>query len=84
MKRPMIERDEYVISAWATNCSGPGWSNSPVIALIGKKGEPGTYRELYIQPEEQGADLLRLHKIATIVTQELTASVKSIIGTRKS
>jgi hypothetical protein len=55
VKKPiLLHEGEFVLTAWAERASGPGWSNTPVYAVIANQSaSPPTYRVVCIQPNEQ-------------------------------
>lgn len=66
----MIRETDEVICVYARPSSGPGWSNTPLWVVL-KCELTSQVREECIQPEEQGAELQALYKIAAEVDAEL-------------
>ncbi len=78
----MLSGDEYIITAFAKHCSGPGWANSPIVVVIGEHGKPK--REHYIQPDEQTAQMRALFAVCAAANAELTGWVASVSARNKN
>jgi hypothetical protein len=77
--RPMLKlkKDEWVVTAYAESCMGPGWTNLPIIAII--QNAEGKIRQEYIQPEDQSAELRLLFSISEDVHLAMRATVTRLL-----
>lgn len=65
---------EHIVAVVPENCSGPGWSNSPVWVFI--ESNDGKLRRECLQPKEQSPELINLFDIGAIVCRKLAEAVK--------
>lgn len=73
-----LNEDDRVVTAWAENASGPGWSNEIIWVLVRERG--GKLREVAIQPEERSNGLALLHNISATVSQEMVWAVQALLA----
>lgn len=59
-----LASDEYIITAYAESAVGPGWSNSPMWVIIGRKGHPEEIRKDCLQPDEQTPEIKLFYNTA--------------------
>ena len=78
--RERLVDGERVVCAFAHPCSGPGWSNSPVVAVV--RNIAGEYREVYIQPEAQPSEMVTLYAISAQCTAVMNRCATAILGPR--
>ena len=77
MSRTMKLNDgDSIVTAWAENVNGPGWSNQLIWVLIRERG--GKLREEAIQPSDRTEAMATLHDVCAVATKELTAWVEAI------
>ena len=69
-----LKDSEYIITAYADPCYGPGWSNRPVSVII-KDRNTGVIRENMLQPEEQNSDILLLYELSAIINGKIVYAV---------
>jgi len=69
-----IERDDFVITAWAETVSGPGWSNAPLYVLV--RSRDGALRVECYQPQEQTADMLALYPWSSLAHRLMRCAVE--------
>lgn len=72
-----LKKDEWVVTAYAEMCMGPGWSNLPIIVII--QNSEGKMRQEYIQPDEQSAELRLLFSISESVQLAMRATVTRLL-----
>ena len=72
-----IDKDEYVVTAYAAPASGPGWANAPVWVIV--RGRDGALREECIQPDDQSRAMRTLYRIAAEVNAIITADARQIL-----
>ena len=65
---------EFLVVAWAEPASGPGWANSPIRAIVQEQGG-GPMRQVWLQPEEQTAEMLTLFRTNAVCTAQMTRLV---------
>jgi hypothetical protein len=58
----MLKGHEVVVTAFVHRAAGPGWVNSPVIAII--RDDAGNLREEYIQPDQFDQRIMDMHAIS--------------------
>ena len=73
-----LKNSEYIVTAYAEPCGGPGWSNSPVAVII-KDKETGVIREDMIQPEEQSATMLEIYGFSALAHSKMVREAKRVI-----
>lgn len=73
-RRNFLAEDEHVLAAYAEPCSGPGWTNLPIIALIWTRD--GKIRRVWLQPGEQTADMQMLYRFSSLAHAQMTTAVK--------
>lgn len=68
----MLKDTDEIVTAFATNCAGPGWANSPLVVIVrrGKK-----LVEEYIQPNDQTAALIALHGVSSSMHASMLGAV---------
>jgi len=66
--------EEFLIVAWAEPASGPGWANSPIRAIVQEVGG-GPMRHIWLQPDEQTAEMQTLYRINAASTDQMTKAV---------
>jgi hypothetical protein len=81
MKRRILAADEYIVCAWAERCAGPGFSNSIVNLVIGKRGTPDLRRDA-LQPDEQSRDLIVLFPISESVSDMMVHFARAAVRNR--
>lgn len=74
-----MEKDEFMVVAWAESASGPGWSNTPIRAIVQKIGG-GEMRQVWIQPDEQTKAMLILYNVNAASTAAMTNEVSRKLG----
>jgi hypothetical protein len=62
VKETKMAKGDVIVTAYADRCTGPGWFNTPVIAII--RGESGKLREEYIQPDQFDQRMWDMHAIS--------------------
>lgn len=68
---PIVLMDrESIVTAWAENCDGPGWTNRIVTVLI--RGPSGALREVFVQPHECSDALLVLAPLSAQMHDYMT------------
>lgn len=70
-----LEPNEYIVTAYASPASGPGWANSPICVVI-LNSATGKMREDCIQPADQTAEMLTLYAFSSLAHSQMTAAVK--------
>jgi hypothetical protein len=70
---------EYVVVAWAEPVSGPGWANSPIRAIV-QEQYGGHMRQVWLQPNEQTAEMLTLYGVNAASTGQMTRLVARRLG----
>ena len=75
----IIADNEHIVTAWAEECSGPGWANRPIWILIARNGG-GPHRVACLQPGEQGPILPSLHRPAAAMSKALTDHVRALLA----
>lgn len=73
-----LDKDEYVVTAYAKSASGPGWSNMPVWVII-KSSFDGKLREECIQPFDQTDDMRILYNVSQAAHEAMTGAVSRSI-----
>ena len=68
-----------LVAAWAEVAKGPGWKNSIIWYLTYNRFK-GEYKLECLQPNEQTEIMRGMHKIAALVTDELTDKVQAFIS----
>lgn len=76
-RRWELAEGEYIISAWAEDVSGPGWSNQPIWVLIGSRGG-SRYRQECIQPKDQTPELRMLFAFSALAHSQMVAQVRRL------
>ena len=76
--RLKLESDEYIVTSWAENCSGPGWSNQVVWVLICSRGCMN-YRIESLQPDEQSVGLKYLFNSSSVISKEMLQEVERMV-----
>ena len=71
---------DTVVTAYASRCRGPGWSNSPVWVVI--QDSNGKLREECIQPEEHTAEMHAMYDICASANKALLNSVHKYIRSK--
>lgn len=69
-----LRKDEYVITAFASPASGPGWANALIKVVIGDCN--GELRVSYIQPEDQTAEMHFLYDVSAAAHSAMTNAIK--------
>jgi hypothetical protein len=72
-----LGKDEFVVTAWAEACTGPGWANAPVKVLI--QDGNGKLRIEYLQPDELNQEVNTIYGISNLVSYEMTKAVISLV-----
>lgn len=70
---------EYVVTAFPDPANGPGWSNTPIVAVIQEYGG-GPIRLEYIQPKDQTERMRTLYHIGAEVSEALTKDAAVLLG----
>lgn len=70
----MILKSDFIITAYAERCSGPGWANAPVIAIVQNK--EGVIREEYIQPDKQTTEMVWLYDVCEMAHLSMRTAVR--------
>jgi hypothetical protein len=71
-----LGENDVVVTAYAQPAAGPGWANAPVWVIVQDRSN-GSLRQECLQPHEQGEDVLKLYKIATVVHGEFVDAIRS-------
>lgn len=58
-----LNKNEYVVTAYASRASGPGWANTPVWVVICDRST-GKFREECLQPNEQSEGMRILYGVS--------------------
>lgn len=77
-----LNKDEYVVTAYASRASGPGWANTPLWVVI-RDRVTGLYREDCIQPEHQTAGMRILYGISEQAHMAMVAEVADFVSKKK-
>ena len=77
MKRRRLAPGEYVVTAWAESAAGPGWSNSPLLVLIGNPD--GKHRIEYLQPDDQTMVMVTLYGISSQVHESMRRAAARLL-----
>ena len=77
-----LNKNEYVVTAYASRASGPGWANTPIWVVIHDR-VTGLYREDCIQPEHQTAGMRILYGISEQTHAEMMAEVAMLLASKK-
>ena len=77
-----LNKDEYVVTAYASRASGPGWRNTPVWVVI-RDNSTGRIREECIQPEHQTAGMRILYGISEQTHMAMVAEVAGLVSKKK-
>lgn len=64
-----IGKGEYLVTAWAEYCSGPGWSNQLINVII--KDINGKMRQDCLQPAEQSKSIRDMFEIHAVCNKKL-------------
>ena len=72
-----LSKTEYIITAYAKTCAGPGWSNTPVWVIIGD-GATGKIRETAIQPEDQTKEMVDVFAFSALASDRMTELVRKL------
>lgn len=78
-----LRKHDAIIAAWAERASGPGWSNSPVWAVI-RSALDGSHRVECIQPDEQTRDMAALYAVSEAAHRAMTAAVERAAETKET
>lgn len=78
VKHLRLAEFDSIVTAWAENACGPGWSNSLVWVLV--RDGNGKLRVEALQPDEQTADIVHAFAYSALATGKLTAAVKRACG----
>ena len=74
-----IKESEYIVTAYAEPCCGPGWANRPVTVII-KDKVTGAMREDSLQPEEQSMEIMNIYDFSAISHSKMVRAVKAILS----
>lgn len=66
-----------IITAWAENCSGPGWNNQLVWYIW--RDESGKLHQDCLQPEQQTSDMRTLFGVSSAVNHQMTLAVSAAL-----
>ncbi len=77
-----LNKNEYVVTAYASRASGPGWSNTPIWVVI-RDNSTGRLREECIQPEHQTAGMRILYGISEQTHAAMVAEVAELLSSTK-
>lgn len=80
-ERFKLSDDEIVVTAFAENASGPGWSNSPIRVVV--KTRAGDLVEHWIQPCQQTEQMRTLYAVSEAAHISMS-SVVNDAGRRKA
>jgi hypothetical protein len=72
-----LDKDEFVVTAWAEACNGPGWANAPVKVLV--QDGNGKLRVEYLQPDELNQEVNTLYGVSNLVSYEMTKAVSALV-----
>jgi hypothetical protein len=70
-----LKDQEFIVTVYAKQAKGPGWSNQPLFVLI--RDAEGRLREECLQPDEQTAEMKALFNVSATVHDQLVKAVKS-------
>jgi len=70
----MIEPTDTIVTAFADRCSGPGWSNSPVLVVV--RDEKQKLRMEYLQPREQSGEIAALYDTSQAAHRAMVRAVE--------
>jgi hypothetical protein len=65
---------EFVVTAYAENARGPGWSNTPIWVII-ENGATGEIRKECLQPEQQTEEMHRIYAFCELAHSRLLSEV---------
>jgi len=77
-----LNKNEYVVTAYASRASGPGWANTPIWVVI-KDGETGKMREECIQPDDHTEGMRTLYHISDNVHTAMCREVSLMLENKK-
>lgn len=77
-----LNKNEYIITAYASRASGPGWANTPLWVVI-RDSSTGRIREEGIQPEHQTAGMRILYGISEQTHAAMVAEVADLVSRKK-
>ena len=69
-----LKKDDHVVTAFAENASGPGWTNQPIWVVVRNRG--GDLRMECIQPRDQTRDMILLYGPSQASHGAMTAAVR--------
>lgn len=77
-----LNKNEYVVTAYASRASGPGWANTPLWVVI-RDRVTGLFREDCIQPEQQTAGMRILYNVSEQTHAAMVAEVALSLASKK-
>ncbi|MFA5053545.1 MAG: hypothetical protein WC565_05785 [Parcubacteria group bacterium] len=70
-----LDDGDYIVTAWAESCSGPGWANQLVNVLV--LGRNGKLRMGALQPHEQTADMQSVFRYSAMAAEDMRRAVSA-------
>lgn len=78
--RPRLTAADRIVAVAPERCSGPGWSNSPVVVVVSRHG---VLRLEYIQPADQSRLMVDLFGIGHETQAALMRAAEESLGREK-
>jgi len=69
-----IEKNEYIITAFAQGASGPGWANTPIYIVV--QDIYGKIRTECLQPTEQTPEMWAIYKYSNLAHCDMVRAVE--------
>lgn len=76
-KKLRLGEGKRIVTAWAENCSGPGWKNQIIWVLIQEVS--GLLRQEALQPEDQTAGMRALFNVSDSATRALVEEINYML-----
>lgn len=79
---PQLSEHEHVIAAFAEPAAGPGWANSPIVAIIYSSFD-GSIRREWVQPRHQTAEMRVLYNLSAQAHMQMTRAVAALVKVKQ-
>lgn len=76
-----LKDGDFIVTAYAESCAGPGWANTPVWIIVQDK--EGKLRKECLQPDEQNETMRTLYYISEEAHCAMRRAVEKINAERK-
>lgn len=71
----MLKKTDYIVTAYADTCGGPGWANKPIWLIV--RDQDGKLREECVQPDEQTTEMHILYEVSETAHRAMTFAARN-------